>query len=186
MAAGGELRVYIAKISAADQPRDAVHLRNQELIARTAAAGGWRVLPEQALDREARTSRAADVLLQRGNEWCLQEVWDWFADVGAAFRDWDRRLDAVERLAISRMAPPVADAGGNAELLPRVGGCWVVRATRRNRRLVDEHRHLFRARFPGSAHAWLAALTTPASMPPIPAILWAAVDGTRFFPSRLA
>jgi transcriptional regulator with XRE-family HTH domain len=185
MAVGGELRLYIAEHTAADQPRDAVHLRNQELIARTAASGGWRALPEEAIDREARTSRAADMLLQRGHEWCLQEVWDWFADVGAAFRDWDRRLAAVERLAIARMAPPPDPAPADTVPLPRVGGCWVVRATRRNRRLVAEHGHLFRARFPGSSRAWLAALTTQATMPTASALLWASVDGTRLFASRL-
>ena len=129
------------------------------------------------------TSRAADVLLQRGNEWCLQEVWDWFADVGAAFRDWDRRMDAVDRLAIART--PQSPDGARDGALPRVGGCWVVRATRRNRRLVSEHAHLFRARFPGSSRHWLSALTGRSPMPSAPAILWASVDGSRLFPSRL-
>src|SRR5918992_1271426 len=155
-AAGGQLRLYIAGASTADQPRDAVHLRIQELIARIAQPGGWKPMPEQAFDRDARSSRAADVLLCRGREWALLEVWDWFDDVGASFREWDRRLAAVERFAISRM-PPVDDEDAEPEL-PSVGGCWVVRGTRRNRDLVRDHSHLFRARFPGSARAWITAL----------------------------
>ena len=182
-AAGGRLRLYIAGATAADQPRDAVHLRIQELLVRTAEPGGWKGLPEHAIDREARSSRAADVLLNRGGEWALFEVWDWFDDVGASFRDWDRRLARVEALAISRM-PPVDDEDAEP-LLPRVSGCWVVRGTRRNRDLVRDHSHLFRARFPGSARAWIAALTTATTMPSAPALLWVTVDGSRLYPSRL-
>ena len=183
MAVGSSLHAFLEAATAADQPRDAVHLRNQELIMRTAAPGGWRALPEEQIDREARTSRAADVLLDRRSalqlrEYALIEVWDWFDDVGAAQRNWDRRLDAVERYAIARM---VGD-----QPLPRVAGCWVVRATQRNRRLVREHRHFFRARFPGSGSVWLAALTSPeASMPDKAALLWVSVKGDRLFPARL-
>jgi transcriptional regulator with XRE-family HTH domain len=231
-AVGSSLHAYLQDASAADQPRDAVHLRNQELILRASAPGGWQALPEAQIDREARTSRSADVLLERGahatahgphatahgphatahgphatahgphatahgphatahgphatahgphvtaREYALIEIWDWFDDVGGAQRNWDRRLDAVERYAIARMA--------GEEPLPRVGGCWFVRATQRNRRLVKEHRHFFRARFPGSGSAWLMALTTrEASMPDKAALLWVTVTGDRLFPARL-
>jgi transcriptional regulator with XRE-family HTH domain len=177
-AVGTRVDVFLKRASATSQPRDAVHLRHQELIIRAAAGGGWRALPEEPIDREARSSRAADVLLQRGTEYALIEVWDWFDDVGGALRDWDRRLSALERYAIARMAVdgPV----------PFHGGCWVLRATQRNRQLVHEHRHLFRARFAGSPPAWLAALTTTAR--PVPdkaALLWVAVGSTRLFPARL-
>src|SRR5918992_2342085 len=163
----------------ADQLRDAVHLRIQELIARNAQPGGWKPMPEQAFDRDARSSRAADVLLCRGREWALLEVWDWFDDVGASFREWDRRLAAVERFAISRM-PPVDDEDAEPEL-PSVGGCWVVRGTRRNRDLVRDHSHLFRARFPGSARAWITALASATTMPSEPALLWVTLDGSRLY-----
>ncbi len=175
-----ELRAYLEGATAAGQPRDLVHLRHQELVMREAAKGGWRAVPEAALDREARTSRAVDVLLHRHREWAICEVCDWFDDVGGTLRDWDRRLEALGRLAISRTAPTDLATEG-----PRVGGCWVVRATRRNRRLVSEHRGIFRARFPGSAAAWIAALTTAAPMPAEAALIWVSVDGTRLFPSRL-
>ena len=176
-AVGASLDAYLRRASAADQPRDAVHLRNQERVIRTALAGGWRSLPEAPIDREARTSRAADVVLMRGSEYALVEVWDWFDDVGAALRELDRRLDALERFAIARMID---------DSMPRAAGCWMIRATQRNRRLVREHRHLFRARFAGSSRAWLAALTTHGTaMPTEPAILWATVGGERLYPARL-
>lgn len=184
MALGTDLRGYLERTSSAGQPRDAVHLRHQELIIRTAAAGGWQALPEAALDRDARTSRAMDVLLQRAGEYALTEIWDWFDDVGAALRDWDRRLDALERYALARLVPGSGDRLHPLDS-PRTGGCWVVRATIRNRGLVGEHRHVFRSRFPGSAHAWLVALSSSRPMPDKPALLWVSVDGTRLFPARL-
>lgn len=180
-AVGSSLEAYLKRATAAGEPRDAVHLRNQELVIRTAAPGGWRALPEAAIDREARTTRAADVLLVRSGstaEYAIVEVWDWFDDVGGALREFDRRLAALERYAITRM---VQD-----QPLPRTTGCWVVRATHRNRRLVGDHRHIFRARFPGSGKQWLAALARPtAPNPAQPALLWVSVSGERLFPSRL-
>ncbi|CAN5816158.1 hypothetical protein BH24CHL5_BH24CHL5_06780 [soil metagenome] len=183
-AVGATLDAFLRHASAATAPRDAVHLRHQELVIRTALAGGWRALPEEMIDRDARTSRAADVLLHRRRpgktaEYALGEIFDWFADVGAPTRDWWRRLDAVERYAVARMRPDDA--------LPRVGGCWIVRATTRNRALIGEHRLFFRSRFPGSGRLWLAALATPgAAMPADAALLWVAVDGTRLYPARLS
>ncbi|HUG48854.1 MAG TPA: helix-turn-helix transcriptional regulator [Candidatus Limnocylindria bacterium] len=177
-AVGSSLRAYLERTSAADAPRDAVHLRHQELVIRVAKPGGWKALPEELIDREARTSRAADVVLRRGREYAIKEIWDWFDDLGAALRDWTRRLEALERYAIARM---VGD-----EPLPRTSGCWVVRSTERTRRLVHEHRALLRARFPGSGHAWLRALTDPRTpMPAETALLWISTDGTRLFPARL-
>ncbi|CAN5627708.1 hypothetical protein BH23CHL7_BH23CHL7_19320 [soil metagenome] len=183
MAVGSSLNVYLKEASAADRPRDAVHLRNQELLIRTAHPGRWQALAEELIDRDARTSRAADVLLRRRNtrpvahEYALGEIWDWFSDVGGSARDWQRRLDAVERFAIARMVD---------ETLPRTSGVWIVCATARNRRLVGEHANFFRSRFPGSGHAWLAALTTPdVSMPNQPALIWVSVGGDRLWPARL-
>jgi len=183
MAVGTSLNVYVRQASAATQPRDAVHLRHQELVIKTVKAGLWLPLPEEPIDRDARTSRAADVLLCRrlsGERACyaLVEIWDWLDDVGAAIREWGRRLDATERYAIARMV--------NDDPLPRTSGIWVLRATRRNRQLVNEHRGFFRARFPGSANAWLAALADATrQMPTQPALLWVNVAGDRLYPARL-
>jgi transcriptional regulator with XRE-family HTH domain len=183
-AVGTALSAYLPQASLAAQPRDAVHLRNQEMLLRTTRPGGWMGLAEEAFDRNVARSRFADVLLERraasrvGREYALLEVIDWFDDVGAPSRDWQRRLDAVERYAIARMKP--------GEALPRVSGCWVLRATRRNRQLVGEHGAFFRSRFAGSGRAWIAALTDKTvAMPAESALLWVDVQGTRIFAAKL-
>lgn len=180
-AVGSGLRAYLEGTSAADRPRDAVQLKAQELVIATARAGGWHGLPEQQIDGEARTSRFADVILQRPRhqptEVALIEIIDWFDDVGAPMRDWPRRLEAVERQAIGRM---VGD-----QSVPRVSGCWILRATHRNRELIGAHANLFRNRFPGSGRAWLAAFgTAGVAMPKDAALLWVSVDGSRMFAVR--
>jgi transcriptional regulator with XRE-family HTH domain len=182
-AVGTALNAYLPQTSAATLPRDAVQLRNQELVIRLAKPGAWRPLPEQQIDREARTSRWADVLLERRHahaptEYCICEIWDWIADVGGSVRDFSRRLDALDRYGVARMR--------GDETVPRTGGIWLLRATRRNRELVNEHRNFFRSRFPGSGRAWLAALTDQAApMPSDPSVLWVDVGGTRIFAARL-
>jgi transcriptional regulator with XRE-family HTH domain len=178
---GTSLNAYLPETSAADQPRDAVQLRAQELVISTAISGGWHGLPEEQIDREAGKSRFADVLLARPrhqpSEIALIEIIDWFEDVGAPMRDWPRRVEAVERRAIASMFGDQA--------VPRVSGCWLIRATRRNRELVADHANLFRNRFPGSGRAWLAALgDTAKQMPGEPGLLWVSVDGTRIWPMR--
>lgn len=183
-ALGGSLEAFVRRTTATDRPRDAVHLMAQELIIRTALSGGWRALPEELIDREARTSRAADVLLTRRcrsdgvDEYAIVDVRDWLDDVGAIVRDFARRTDAVDRYAVARMR--------NDAHLPRTGGCIVIRATRRNRAIIGEHRNFFRARFPGSGRAWLEALTrTDATLPVKPALVWITVNAERLFPARL-
>jgi len=180
-AVGTSLNAYMPEVSGADGPRDAVQLKAQELVIATAKAGGWHGLAEQPIDRDARTSRFADVILQRPrhrpSEVALIEIIDWFDDVGAPMRDWPRRLEAVERQAIANM---VAD-----QSLPKVCGCWIVRATRRNRQLIGEHSNLFRNRFPGSGRAWLASIGDPARpMPAEAAVLWVGLNGERLCPVR--
>ena len=181
MAADGELDAYIKRTTAADQPRDAVHLRHEELLIRMSGPGGWRALPEEQIDREARTSRWGDVLLQRRlagtDEYGLFEIFDWFDNVGDSTRDWLRRLDALERYAIARMRD---------DNLPHTSGCWIVRATARNRQLIADHTAFFRSRFPGSGRAWLATLANAdVPMPVEPALLWVDVAGRRIFEARL-
>lgn len=179
-AANSDLRAYLERATATDQPRDAVHLRAQELIARTAATGGWRAHPERAIDLDPGRSRAADVVLTRTSELALVEVFDWIDDAGEAFRSWDRRLATVETRAIA-LAPPGTDG-----IALRASGIWVLRATRTNRRLVAAHRTVFRARFPGSGAAWLRAFAEQAwPMPATPALLWISVKGDRLWPARL-
>jgi len=177
-----DLRAYLDQASAAGQPRDIVHLRNQELLIRTAASGGWRSRPEHTLGDPTRGARSIDVLLTRPLELAVMEVFDWFEDVGAAARSWDRKLARIEALALARLPPPVQ---GIEVPLPRVSGCWVVRATRRNRELVAAHPALFHARLPGSRVAWLRALAErEVPMPADPALLWVAVGGEKLWPAR--
>ncbi len=211
-ACGTDLRAYLERTSASAQPRDAVHLRHQELVARLASAGSWRPMPEAQLDIDPTRSRSADLLLMRPDDVALFEIWDSFEDVGAAFRSWDRRLGRLRereagrpRSNEARMLPADVrpNGAGVRPIEPRerpdgsklhpdepgqvhVAGCWVVRATRRNRQLVREHATLFAARFPGSGHRWLAALAHPeVSMPRRAGLLWATVAGDRLFPARL-
>ncbi len=134
-----DLRAYLDQASAAGQPRDIVHLRNQELVIRTAVMGGCRSRPEHALGDPTRGARSIDVLLARPLELAVMEVFDWFEDVGAAARSWDRKLARVEALALARLPPPVQDIEVRP---PRVSGCWIVHATRRNRELVAAPRPL--------------------------------------------
>jgi hypothetical protein len=177
-AVGADLHAYLDHASAAQRPRDSVHLRHQELVARIATRGGWKPRPEVETG-----SGFADLVLRRSGETAsetaseiaLIEVWDWLPDVGEAFRSWRRKL---ERLEATRQPRQPGDEA-------RVSGAWVLRATRRNRTLLREHPALFRAQFPASGAAWLTALTVPSRpMPLEPAILWVSVDGTTVWPAR--
>ena len=179
---GTDLKAYLAGATSADRPRDAVHLRTQELVASVALSGGWGSIPEFAIDDAARGSRSLDLWLERQLivrpvEVIANEIQEWFDDVGARFRDWDRRLERVRQLALATRTIE----GPEGLLLPRVSGLWVIRSTRRNREVVREHANLFRGRFPGSSDAWLASLRGSAPIPEAPGILWASVDGTRLF-----
>lgn len=181
-ATGTALQAYLSGATAADQPKDAVHLRTQELVANLALAGGWTSVPERAVDDAARGSRSVDLWLERETangvlEIVAIEVMDWFDDVGARFRDWDRRLERVRQLAVGTRSRE----GPDGITLPRVSGCWVVRATQRNRGILTDHRTLFRARFPGDAQSWLRSLDGPSPLPSDPAVLWVDVKGTRLF-----
>ena len=163
-AVDADLRAYLERATGAGAPRDAVHLRHQELLARTAASGGWQSRPEHGLGGAG----VADLVVSRRDELALIEVWDWFADVGDAFRSWDRKLENLQ-----------------APTDRRVSGCWIVRATQRNRRLISAHRTLFAGRFPGGGAAWLNALTArQCPMPANPALLWVTVGGERLFVAR--
>jgi transcriptional regulator with XRE-family HTH domain len=182
--AGTDLRAYLEAASAASPPRDAAHLRHQELVINVAAQGGWRARPEASIDRDPARSRSADVLLRRARarrvEHLFVDIWDWFDDVGASLRSFDRALARVEAQAMASLTPPAS-----ADDI-RVSGLWVVRATTRNRRLLAAHRHLFRARFPGSGVQALRALTDPSSASPEESSwLWVSVSGDRLFGARL-
>jgi transcriptional regulator with XRE-family HTH domain len=180
-AVGLQLVAFLEDVPGADRPRDYEHLKRQQLIIETATAGGWRAAPELLIDPGLTRSRAVDVYLERptGHEAAAVEIWDFFDDVGAAIRGLDGKVAMIAR----RHAVTETSAGG---LTWRVGGLLVVRGTRRNRALVREFGAIFRARFPGSPDAWMAALTDPARpLPSAGALLWTDVAGTRLIASRL-
>lgn len=188
MAVDSDLHTYLERLPGAERPRDHVHLRHQELVIATAHRGGWEAVPESPVGHAGRTSWI-DVLLRRRTggredpggreEWAVIEIWDWFDDVGAAFRAWDRRLADLEQLALAR---GVADRGRPTH----VNGAMVIRATKRNRDLLRDHANVFRTRFPGSSTAWLRALVeADAPMPDRSALLWVSVDGSRLSSVRL-
>jgi transcriptional regulator with XRE-family HTH domain len=166
-AVGSQLAAFLEGAPGAERPRDIEHARRQSALIEFAASGGWRALPELAVDPAVR-SRSIDVALVRElrREAAPFEIWDWFDDIGASFRGLDAKTHLLgERL--KRDPQMVSDQSW------RIAGCFVVRDTARNRRLVAELRPLFVARFPGSSSAWLHALRDPAApMPGEDALLW--------------
>lgn len=182
-AVGEQFVGFLERVPGADRPRDIEHLRRQSALIALAAKGGWRALPELAIDSGIARSRSIDVALVRtgSREAVVAEVWDWFDDVGAALRGLDAKVQAVAgRLEVA------ADRHEGGEEPWRIQGLFVVRATRRNRRLVGELRPLFAARFSGSSRAWLEALADPASpMPAADGLIWSTAVGTGLTASRL-
>jgi transcriptional regulator with XRE-family HTH domain len=178
-AAGSQLAAFLEELPAATRPRDYEHLRRQQLVMKIGAAGGWRAKSEHRIDRGSDRSRSIDVVLERAvsRETAVVEVWDWFGDVGAAWRGFDAKVAAIARSCAEQEL-----SGG----LPwRVEGVIILRATRRNGQLVREFNALFASHFPASSHAWLAALTrNDRAMPDQPGFLWTNVRGTRLVARR--
>jgi transcriptional regulator with XRE-family HTH domain len=171
-AVGEQLVVFLEHAPGSDRPRDIEHLRRQSAVIEIARTGGWSGLPELAIDPAAPRSRSIDVALVRRarREAVVVEIWDWFDDVGAGLRGLDAKIGVLATRLASQSTGPVPW---------RVRGLYVVRGTRRNRRLVDELRPLFSARFPGSALAWVEALAVPGrAMPPADGLLWSDASGT--------
>jgi transcriptional regulator with XRE-family HTH domain len=169
-AVGCDLTAYLEASSGATLPRDYEHLKRQQLVLDTARPGGWTGRPEADIDRLWNRSRSVDLLLERvlRGELAVTEVWDFFDDVGGAWRGLDGKVAAVRRLHPHH----------------RVGGLLVVRRTRRNLELVREFGSLFGAKFPTSG-AWLRALQTEAPMPDSSGFVWTNVGGTRLISARL-
>ncbi len=169
-AVGEQLVCFLERAPGSGLPRDIEHVRRQNEIVRRAIGGDWTVAPEMPLSI-GRGGRVVDILLTRPRrrEASVVEVWDWLADVGAALRSLDEKVAAVRGR------------------LPgwRVQGAWVVRGTRRNRRLVGELEPLLGARFPGSSVAWLAALESPdAELPAGATVAWTDATATSLRPGR--
>ena len=169
-AVGQELAAFLDHASGADLPRDIEHLRRQSALVERAARGGWSPAAEMPVTRGG-TGGVIDVLLTRSlrREAAVIEVWDLLLDVGAAFRSFDDKLEAVRAR------------------LPdwTVSGAWILRGTKRNRSLVAELAPLFKARFPATSGDWLGALDSPTvAMPRQPALLWTAATGATLGEAR--
>jgi len=174
LAVGRPLRLELER-DASEEPSDAGHLRVQELILRVGRACGYQGRFELAT-RPSDPSRSADVGLRddRNRRLLLIEAWNTFGDIGASARSFDRKLAEAERVAV---------AIGGADPYD-VRGCWVVRASRRNRTLVARYPEVFAARFPGSSVAWGRALTTGSQPPTEPGLVWCDVGASRLFAWR--
>ena len=167
------LAAFVEEQSGADLPRDIEHLRRQHAIVELARPGGWEAAVEAPLPGSGPRPRSIDVLLLRAarREAAVTEVWDLLLDVGEAMRGLDAKVAAVRE----RLGP-----GWRVEAL------LILRATRRNRRLVGQLRSLFAAHFPASSIRWLRALEQPDTpMPAGAGFAWAASGAGRLFPARL-
>ncbi len=157
-----------------EAPVDAGHLAIQELVlrnGRTAGYGGTFELPT----RSTEPWRSVDVGLSdsAAHRLILAECWNTFGDVGAAARSTNRKLAELEDLATGRWGPGA-----------RVGAVWIIRATARNRGLVQRYPEVFSARFPGSSRGWVDALTRGLALPTEPGMVWCDVGATRMFEWR--
>ncbi len=179
-ALGEQLAAFLEGASGADQPRDVVHIRGQSALITFAAPGGWRGLPEFAVDPGSPRSRSIDVALIRpaSREAIVAEIWDWFDDVGAGLRSLDGKVVALTNLLIARQHP------GDVPWVVR--SLYVVRGTKRNHELLNKYGPVFAARFGGSSRVWLSALTDPKQrLPAGDGLLWSDRADATLRPSRL-
>lgn len=157
-----------------ETPIDAGHLAIQELalrVGRTAGYGGTFELPTRSTERW----RSVDVGLSdpAAHRMILAECWNTFGDVGAAARSTNRKLSELQDLATARWGPDAT-----------VGGVWVVRATARNRALIERYPEIFNARFPASSRGWVDALSSGDAVPTSLGLVWCDVGATRIFEWR--
>jgi transcriptional regulator with XRE-family HTH domain len=154
---------------------DTVHLAIQELVLGEATLAGWGGTVELQL-ASGQGRQSVDIALRhdRHRVLALIECWNTLDDIGAAARsfDWKRRR-----------AEDAAVALGHGESY-RVGGCWVVRATQRNRALVQRYPQVFASRFPGSSLGWIRALTTGVPPPEGIGLVWVDVAISRLYAWR--
>jgi hypothetical protein len=170
-AVGTQLAAFIEATPGSDLPRDIEHLRRQQLVIVSAVAGGWSAVAERSIDPLERRSRSIDVCLERAvrGEIAVVEIVDLLADGGEAMRG------LADKVAAIRREHPAAKAAG----------LLILRATRRNRRLVGDLRAVFISRFRGSSVAWLKALADPERpMPMEDGLAWSSVRGDRLFAFR--
>jgi transcriptional regulator with XRE-family HTH domain len=155
LALGRPLRVELSR-DVEEEPVDAGHLAVQELLLRLARRAGYGRSFELST-RSADPARSVDVALRddRARRLILIEAWNSFGDIGAGARSFDRKMAEAAQFAVA--------AGGHEPYA--VHGCWVVRATARNRALLARYPEIFATRFRGSSAGWVRALSE-GSRPP--------------------
>jgi len=159
---------------ALETPIDAGHLAIQELVLRLGRAAGYSGTFELP-SRPGESWRSIDVGLADSSRqrMLLVECWNTIGDVGAAARSTERKRADVDAMAAGRWGPDAS-----------VSVLWVVRATARNRALIHRYPEVFTARFPGSSRAWVDCLTSGASPPAEPGLVWCDIGATRIFEWR--
>ena len=158
-----------------DEPADAGHLVIQDLLLRLGRAHGYArtfELPTKPAD----PTHSVDVGWRADHRrfLVLLEAVNIVKDIGAAARSSARKVAQAEDLASALW-------GTGPHL---VTGCWVVRATKRNRALVARYPDVFASRFPASSVAWARAVTEGSAPPKEPGLVWCDVAATRIFPWR--
>jgi hypothetical protein len=103
----------------------------------------------------------------------LVECWNTIDDVGAAARSSERKRSDLDAVAAGRWGP---DASAHV--------LWVVRASARNRALIQGYPEVFAARFPASSREWVESLTAGIDPPDEAGLVWCDVGATRIFEWR--
>jgi len=152
-------------------PADAAHLAMQELVLRVGRAAGYSATVEVP-SRPSDSWRSIDVVLTDAVGRCqiIVECWNTIGDVGTAARSTTRKVADLEAAASGRDGPTAM-----------VGVVWVVRATARNRALLQRYPEVFAAAFPGSSRGWVEALLTGCAPPAGRGLIWSDVGATRIF-----
>jgi transcriptional regulator with XRE-family HTH domain len=169
LAVGRPLRVELER-DRSGAVLDAAHLAIQELVLRLARSAGWQGTFELPI-RMTDGRHSVDVGLRHDGHRTMAwiECWNILDDVGAAVRASTWKWRKAEEVAVA--------IGGDTPY--RVAGCWVVRATARNRALVARYPEVFSSRFPGSSLEWVKAITAGAAPPEGIGLIWADAATTR-------
>ena len=159
-----------------EEPRDAGHLRAQEVVLQLAQRSGRRAdfeLPTHPAD----PARSIDVVIRDDVSRCLVviEIWNRLDDLGAAVRSTSRKVAEADGLAVLAAGdgPPY-----------RVASCWLLVDTARNRRLLAAYPGIFAARFRGSSLGWVQCLANGAAPPLAPGLAWIDTRAGRVLPVR--
>ena len=153
---------------------DAGHLAMQELVLRLGRRSGYEAAFELST-KPAEPWRSIDVVLTneaRHRMLCV-ECWNTIGDVGAAARSSTRKVAELEAMAVGRWGEDAS-----------TGLVWVVRATARNRAVVERYPEVFASRFRGSSQRWTVALSQGGDPPTEPGMVWSDVEATRMFAWR--